>query len=285
MDGRGASARVCRVPVAGRADGRDCRCPRRSPRAISDAACYRCDLITRRIADAVPLSEALAAAPGRALESVGATVRRLHDAGADHADLNAHNILIDPRGMVSVIDFDRGRLRRHGGRWAARNLRRLRRSLVKISAGLPADRFGERAGGASWPDMRSIRRPADDAAIYSLLMIVLPRSRSAWCCCGLSRPRLLGEPGRALRLGSTHRGSVPCGCMRSRWGRSRRRRNWCAPCGPGIPACRSCSPPRPRPAAPAHARCSALMSMSVSCPTTRPARSGAFSTGSGRGWR
>ena len=97
---------------------------------------YRCDLITRRIPDAHPLSAMLASAPLPDSEwrAIGAAVARLHRAGVDHADLNAHNILLDRRGAVSVIDFDRGRVRADGP-WRRRNLRRLRRSLVKITAG------------------------------------------------------------------------------------------------------------------------------------------------------
>lgn len=103
---------------------------------------YRCDLITRRIENARPLSAALAGAPlgEAAWAGVGATVARLHAAGVDHADLNAHNILLDGAGVVSVIDFDRGRLRPPGA-WAGRNLSRLHRSLVKVGRTMPADRF------------------------------------------------------------------------------------------------------------------------------------------------
>ncbi len=96
---------------------------------------YRCDLITQRIADAEPLSARLATGlplPESWWRAVGAAIARLHGAGADHADLNAHNILLDARGTVSIIDFDRGRLRAPGA-WRAGNLRRLRRSLDKIS--------------------------------------------------------------------------------------------------------------------------------------------------------
>ena len=108
--------------------------------------CYRCDLITLRIVGAEPLSVVLAR--GVLAESlwraVGACVARLHGAGVDHADLNAHNILLDSQGVVSVIDFDRGRLRVRGA-WSSRNLRRLRRSLAKITRGLPPDRYSDRA--------------------------------------------------------------------------------------------------------------------------------------------
>jgi 3-deoxy-D-manno-octulosonic acid kinase len=108
---------------------------------------YRCDLITWRIPGAQPLSEAIKlAALGKATwRAVGAVVARVHhcgphEVGVDHADLNAHNILIDGRGVVSVIDFDRGRLRTSGS-WRPGNLQRLRGSLLKISRHLPPDRF------------------------------------------------------------------------------------------------------------------------------------------------
>jgi 3-deoxy-D-manno-octulosonic acid kinase len=104
---------------------------------------YRCDLITERIAEARPLSEWLseAALPEDRWRRIGATVGSLHEARVDHADLNAHNVLIDQQGLVSVIDFDRGRVRGAPGRWMGRNLARLERSLHKIARSLPADRF------------------------------------------------------------------------------------------------------------------------------------------------
>jgi hypothetical protein len=47
-----------------------------------------------------------------------------------------------------VIDFDRGMLRasgEHSDAWAAKNLSRLHRSLVKVSRDLPPDRFSSAA--------------------------------------------------------------------------------------------------------------------------------------------
>jgi 3-deoxy-D-manno-octulosonic acid kinase len=64
-----------------------------------------------------------------------------HARGVQHADLNAHNILLDHLHKVFVLDFDRGRLRRHG-RWEWQVLARLERSLQKVTQGLPRDRFG-----------------------------------------------------------------------------------------------------------------------------------------------
>jgi len=104
--------------------------------------CYRCDLIMQRLPDARPLSALLGAAPLSDAQwiAVGAVIARLHAAGVCHADLNAHNILLDGRGAVSIVDLDRGRIRGTGP-WTARNLARLHRSLVKLSRSMPADRF------------------------------------------------------------------------------------------------------------------------------------------------
>jgi tRNA A-37 threonylcarbamoyl transferase component Bud32 len=103
---------------------------------------YRCDLITHRIAGAEPLAAVLAreGIVEQRWRAIGAVIARLHGFGVDHADLNAHNILLDARGGVSVIDFDRGRLREQG-KWTLGNLQRLRESLLKTSAGLPPGRF------------------------------------------------------------------------------------------------------------------------------------------------
>jgi 3-deoxy-D-manno-octulosonic acid kinase len=111
---------------------------------------YRCDLITERISEAQPLSEALKAGALAAprWRAIGAAVAHLHRQGVDHADLNAHNLLLDASGTVSVIDFDRGRLRAPGA-WTSKNLARLERSLKKIAAALPPDRFT----AAAWQEL------------------------------------------------------------------------------------------------------------------------------------
>jgi 3-deoxy-D-manno-octulosonic acid kinase len=107
---------------------------------------YRCDLIMQRIFDAKPLSAMLGAAAlsDPSWRAIGAAIARLHRSCVDHADLNAHNILLDSRGAVSVIDFDRGRVREPGS-WTLHNLRRLHRSLAKISRQLPPERFSAEA--------------------------------------------------------------------------------------------------------------------------------------------
>jgi 3-deoxy-D-manno-octulosonic acid kinase len=97
---------------------------------------YVADLLVRRIPAAETLAERLArgALDAALARRVGATIARFHAFGACHADLNAHNILIDERGGVSLIDFDRGRLRKPALGWQQGNLARLRRSLKKLGA-------------------------------------------------------------------------------------------------------------------------------------------------------
>lgn len=107
------------------------------------AACYRrglltysAALITERLPGARSLSETLA--PGHMDDArwaaIGRCLRRFHDAGVQHADLNAHNIMLGMNGEVWVLDFDRGRLRTPGS-WREHVLDRLARSLAKIGNG------------------------------------------------------------------------------------------------------------------------------------------------------
>ena len=93
---------------------------------------YTADLVTERI-DADKLSSWLARAPlGETIWSgIGQMLARFHAAGVWHADLTAHNILLDGDGRSYLLDFDRGRIRAPG-RWRERNLARLLRSLYKI---------------------------------------------------------------------------------------------------------------------------------------------------------
>ena len=105
---------------------------------------YRADLITAELPTRRTLAAALADAPlpPAAWHAVGRCVARLHAHGVQHADLNAHNLLLDDNGAVYVLDFDRGRLRARGA-WERRVLDRLQRSLRKVTAGRPVDRFGD----------------------------------------------------------------------------------------------------------------------------------------------
>ncbi len=112
---------------------------------------WRGDIITERIADTRSLASAMTAGEVDAgtWEAVGATLRGFHDRGVDHADLNAHNVLLDAGMGVFLVDFDRGALRTGSG-WQRRNFNRLRRSLRKI-ARTSGGAFGE-------PDWRRLLR-------------------------------------------------------------------------------------------------------------------------------
>jgi 3-deoxy-D-manno-octulosonic acid kinase len=82
------------------------------------------------------------------LREVGAAVRKLHDAGVDHRDLQLHNILVVEEGgerRIVVVDLDRAVYHPNGAlspRLRARNLGRLTRSAVK--AGLFRGPIGRR---------------------------------------------------------------------------------------------------------------------------------------------
>jgi 3-deoxy-D-manno-octulosonic acid kinase len=116
------------------------------------AACYRrtgrysysADLLTEQIADVSSLGTRLRAAPLplSGWIAIGRCLRRFHRDGVCHADLNAHNVLLNDTEEVWLVDFDRGSLRRPG-LWCDSNLVRLRRSIEKITDALPAERFSE----------------------------------------------------------------------------------------------------------------------------------------------
>lgn len=94
---------------------------------------YTAALITVRISSARALADLLeqGQASDALLKRVGATIRRFHDAGLDHVDLNARNLLVDGNSKVWLIDLDRCRLRDEGT-WRQANLARLERSLAKF---------------------------------------------------------------------------------------------------------------------------------------------------------
>lgn len=93
---------------------------------------YRADLVTVRIPEALPLSSRLAAGDEVDWAALGSMLWRFHEAGANHADLNAHNILLDASGSPWLLDFDKARFCPPGA-WREGNLARLERSLHKIA--------------------------------------------------------------------------------------------------------------------------------------------------------
>jgi 3-deoxy-D-manno-octulosonic acid kinase len=105
---------------------------------------YTGDIITERLNTVGSLAECLATGALSILTwiSIGRCIRRFHDLGVCHADLNAHNLLLNEDAKVYMIDFDQCQLRKPG-LWRDGNLVRLRRSLEKVTYSLPRERFGE----------------------------------------------------------------------------------------------------------------------------------------------
>lgn len=113
-------------------------------RYLREGATYRGDILTEFLPDTDSLA-ARVAAGNVSLDTwaaVGRCLRRFHDAGICHADLNAHNILLRGQTTVFVIDFDRGE-ERSPGLWRDGNLVRLRRSLEKINDQLGGQHFDD----------------------------------------------------------------------------------------------------------------------------------------------
>lgn len=82
--------------------------------------------------------------------ALGTAIRRLHDRQVFHADLNAHNLLLDAAGAAWVIDFDKCAVRPGDG-WKRDNLDRLLRSLRKESRREPSFHWQE----DDWPLLTS----------------------------------------------------------------------------------------------------------------------------------
>lgn len=96
---------------------------------------YRAALIIERLENTRSLLSLNRAEHAPLWEAAGRCIRRFHDAGVNHADLNATNILVRPAsGDVFLIDFDRGVQHLEapaGAPWKAANLARLERGIYK----------------------------------------------------------------------------------------------------------------------------------------------------------
>ena len=92
----------------------------------------RGDLITVRLEPVRTLAACLRSTSDSIdWRAIGKTLARFHHVGLHHADLNAHNLLLDAAGTWSLIDFDRADFRAPG-LWRDANLVRLRRSILKV---------------------------------------------------------------------------------------------------------------------------------------------------------
>jgi 3-deoxy-D-manno-octulosonic acid kinase len=63
-------------------------------------------------------------------QKFGQEIRKMHDVGVNHTDLNIHNILLDDSQKVWIIDFDKCG-QQAGDDWKEGNLNRLKRSFLK----------------------------------------------------------------------------------------------------------------------------------------------------------
>lgn len=101
---------------------------------------YRAAILVKRIPGAVTFSDSARLSDESLWEQLGQVIRRFHDNGLDHVDLNCDNILV-AGDQIYLIDFDRCRLvagnaNDAGSTWKQRNLDRLHRSTEKRCARL-----------------------------------------------------------------------------------------------------------------------------------------------------
>ena len=91
-------------------------------------------IMTARIDSSNTLADSLTGdgLVGGVWANVGRCIRRFHEAGLWHADLNARNILLDAQHQVFLIDFDRARFSPGKPVSGEGNLKRLKRSLTKF---------------------------------------------------------------------------------------------------------------------------------------------------------
>lgn len=120
---------------------------------VTSGLTYRGDLITRRISNTRTLSDCLLenALSAKQWQAIGHTIAHFHANHVCHADLNAHNILLDAAGHTYLVDFDKSAIRTPGttGQWQQANLQRLLRSLRKIGRKVPSLPFGD----ADWQQL------------------------------------------------------------------------------------------------------------------------------------
>ena len=93
--------------------------------------------------------------------AIGSMIRRFHEQGVYHADLNANNIMLDEGGRCYLIDFDRCKIKKPALKWQKENLLRLKRSLNKISANNEVFYFVEEnwrslLRGYGWEDLKQV---------------------------------------------------------------------------------------------------------------------------------
>ena len=122
-------------------------------RVVQSGCCYRADIITYALVDTETLSQQLqgGAIDHTVWQKIGETISRLHQQGVYHADLNAHNIMLNSDDEVFIIDFDKARFKDSDNiSWQRQNLQRLRRSLIKLNKNNTLFHFNEN----NWAELK-----------------------------------------------------------------------------------------------------------------------------------
>ncbi len=101
-------------------------------RAVKRTFCYQADLLSQKIPNACDLVAILQEKylSKEMYQKIGREIRKMHAAQVNHTDLNIHNILIDDKENVWIIDFDKCHQQK-GDDWKQGNLERLKRSFIK----------------------------------------------------------------------------------------------------------------------------------------------------------
>jgi 3-deoxy-D-manno-octulosonic acid kinase len=106
-------------------------------RVVKSSLTYKADLLSEKIPKARDLVTILQDGPlsQDVCKKIGAEIRKMHASQVNHTDLNIHNILIDDKGEVWIIDFDKC-FQQKGNDWKQGNWNRLKRSFDKEKAKL-----------------------------------------------------------------------------------------------------------------------------------------------------
>ncbi len=103
---------------------------------------YKAWILVEQFKSTAPLGDVLDQFTTEDWHRLGQLIRRFHDAGVYHADLNCFNVLV--RGdQLYLIDFDKSLVVDSSAstRWKETNLKRLVRSLAKIAGDVAAKRY------------------------------------------------------------------------------------------------------------------------------------------------
>lgn len=101
-------------------------------RAIKKRLTYQADILCEKIPNARDLVSILTSVnlSRNTYQKIGEQIRKMHHCQVNHSDLNIHNVLIDDKNKVWIIDFDKCK-KQQGEHWKEANLKRLKRSFNK----------------------------------------------------------------------------------------------------------------------------------------------------------